>query len=288
MSDHEWQAETLHEDAFLSQYRCSKVLHREKTEHQDLVLFENPMFGTMLMLDGVVQLTTSDEFIYHEMMAHVPILAHGAAGRVMIVGGGDGGVAREVLRHDSVESLTQVEIDAGVIEFSKQYLPQVSNGAFDDPRFELVIADGAKYVAERSGRFDVIIVDSTDPIGPGAVLFTKKFYAACKGALRPGGVLVTQNGVPFVQGDELKQSCSYFRDLFADAWAYRATIPTYVGGEMTLGWASDNAALCNVSLETLQARFEAAGLTDGTRYYAPDVHKAAFALPPYIRRQVEG
>jgi len=217
----------------------------------------------------------------------VPILAHGAARRILIVGGGDGGVAREVLRHAAVERLVQVEIDAGVVEFSKQFLPDVSAGAFDDPRFELVIADGARFVAETGDRFDVIIVDSTDPIGPGAVLFSAEFYAACHQALTPGGVLVTQNGVPFNQADELRQSCRRFRQSFADAWAYRATVPTYVCGEMTLGWASDNAELRRVPVAELERRCAAAGLTDGTRYYAPDVHAGTFALPPYIRRLVE-
>lgn len=282
----EWFEETLYPDVH-TRFRASRVLHREQTDHQDLVLFENEIFGRMLMLDGITQLTLADEFVYHEMMAHVPIIGHGRAQRVLIVGGGDGGVAREVLRHTGVERVVQVEIDAGVVDFSRKYLPEVSNGAFDDPRFELVIADGARFVEETEERFDVICVDSTDPIGPGAVLFTREFYAACHRALTPGGVLVTQNGVPFTQGSELRQSCAYFRDIFADHWAYRATIPTYVLGEMALGWASDDIAIRRVGLETLEARYADAGLSGGTRYYAPEVHRASFALPPYIRELVD-
>lgn len=288
MSDDGWQVETLHDDDFQTAFRCLNILHREKTEHQDLVLFENGQFGRMLMLDGAVQLTTADEFIYHEMMSHVPILAHGAARSVLVIGGGDGGVAREVLRHGSVERVVQVEIDESVVAFSKQYLPEISNGAFDDPRFELVIADGARFVAETEDRFDVIIVDSTDPIGPGRVLFSREFYAGCKRTLTASGVLVTQNGVPFVQADELRESCAHFRSLFADAWAYRATIPTYVGGEMTLGWATNNVALRRCEPQLLRERYAAAGLQGATGYYSPEIHCAAFVLPPYIERLVVG
>ena len=286
MADQAWFAETLYPSVQIK-FLASRVLHRAGTGQQDLVLFENPLFGRMLMLDGITQLTLKDEFVYHEMLAHVPILAHGAVRKVLIVGGGDGGAAREVLRHASVERLVQVEIDAGVIEFSRTYMPEVSNGAFDDPRFDLQIADGARFVAETPERFDVIIVDSTDPVGPGAVLFTAEFYAACHHALAPGGVLVTQNGVPFTQGDELRQSCRHFRASFADAWAYRATVPTYVLGEMALGWATDKPELRRVPVDVLESRYKGAGLDGGTRYYAPDVHHGAFALPPYIRELVE-
>lgn len=286
MSEETWLTETLYPSVQI-RYQVTKVLRREGTGQQELVLFENPQLGRMLMLDGITQLTLKDEFVYHEMLTHVPILAHGAVKSVLIIGGGDGGVARETLRHSSVERLFQVEIDASVTEFSSAYLPEVSAGAFEDPRFELQIADGARFVAETPERFDLIIVDSTDPIGPGAVLFTAEFYAACHGALTPGGVLVTQNGVPFTQADELRQSCRHFRASFADAWAYRATVPTYVLGEMALGWATDNPDLRRVPLDVLETRYRQAGLEGGTRYYAPDVHIGAFALPPYIRDLVE-
>jgi len=175
--------------------------------------------------------------------------------------------------------VTMVEIDAGVVEFSKQYLPKLSQGAFDDPRLDLVIADGADFMRNTDGGFDVIIVDSTDPIGPGEVLFTDTFYGHAKRALTPDGILVTQNGVPFVQGDELTNSLRAFKALFADAWCYLATVPTYAGGPMAFGWATDSDAR-NVSLDVLQRRFATAGLAPD--YYTPEVHKAAFALPGYI------
>ncbi|APX88552.1 spermidine synthase [Brevirhabdus pacifica] len=282
MSD--WFREDLHAD-YSQGLRIDELLYDSKTEHQRLRVFQNPTFGRVLTLDGVVQTTEADNFIYHEMLTHVPILAHGAAKRVLIIGGGDGGMAREVLRHASVEHVTMVEIDAGVVEFSKQYLPTLSAGAFDDPRLELVIADGAAFVAETEARFDVIIVDSTDPVGPGEVLFTDTFYGKAKRCLTQGGILVTQNGVPFMQGDELAGTMRIFRGLFADAGCYIATIPTYAGGPMALGWGTDGAA-GEVTLETLESRFAAAGIE--TDYYTPAVHKAAFALPGYIQKIVAG
>lgn len=169
-----WSVEALH-DGYGQLLREDRVLYDSETDHQRLRVFENARMGRVLTLDGVVQTTTGDEFIYHEMLAHVPILAHGAAKRVLIIGGGDGGMAREVLRHASVEHVTMVEIDAGVVDFSKEYLPTLSAGAFDDPRLNLVIADGAAFVRECTEQFDVMIVDSTDPIGPGEVLFTDTF-----------------------------------------------------------------------------------------------------------------
>lgn len=165
----EWVSETLHA-GYQQRFEVSKVLYSEKTEFQDMVIFENPKFGRVLVLDGVIQTTEKDEFIYHEMMVHTPMLANGAAKRVLIIGGGDGGCLREALRHPGVGKVTMVEIDPTVVELSRKYLPGHSDGAFDDPRTDLVIADGLKYVAESDEKFDVIIVDSTDPIGPGEVL----------------------------------------------------------------------------------------------------------------------
>ncbi|MEM8700988.1 MAG: polyamine aminopropyltransferase [Pseudomonadota bacterium] len=276
--------ETLYPGVQVS-YGCERILYQEKTEHQDLVLFSNPVFGKILMLDGVTQVTTADEFIYHEMMSHVPIIAHGAARNVLIVGGGDCGLAEEVLKHRTVERLVQVEIDASVVEFSKEHFADFNKGVVDDPRFELVIADGMKFAAETDRTFDVIIVDSTDPHGPGAVLFSEEFYRNVHRMLTPGGVLVTQNGVPFLQRDELVTSIERFSRTFKDAAAYIAAIPTYFGGHMTLGWATDNPDLRRQAASVLEERFKAAGFA--TRYYTPDVHAAAFALPRFILDAVE-
>ncbi len=278
MSD--WSTEKLHPD-YAQSLRIGEMLYDSETEHQRLKVFQNDTFGRVLTLDDVVQTTEGDNFIYHEMMSHVPIFAHGAAKRVLIIGGGDGGMAREVLKHDSVEHVTMVEIDAGVVAFSQTYLPTLSQGAFDDPRLELVIADGAEFIRNTEGGFDVIIVDSTDPVGPGEVLFTDTFYGHAKRALAPGGILATQNGVPFMQGDELTNTMRAFKALFADWTCYLATIPTYTGGPMAFGWGTDGDAR-QVSLEELQARFDAAGIE--TDYYTPEVHLGAFALPGYVKK----
>ena len=276
----EWMQERLHRD-YAQALRVERVLYDSATDHQRLRLFENGRFGRVLTLDDVVQTTEADNFVYHEMMAHVPILAHGAARRVLIVGGGDGGLAREVLRHAGVSHVTMVEIDDSVVAFSKQYLPKLSAGAFDDPRLQVVIDDGAAFMARPGDLFDVILVDSTDPHGPGEVLFTESFYAHARNRLAEGGILVTQNGVPFLQPEELAATMRAFRSLFADWGCYLCTIPTYAGGPMALGWGTDGVARAT-PLTTLQARFAEAGLQ--TDYYTPEVHQAAFALPGYVGR----
>jgi len=275
----DWIREPLH-PAWAQSLRVDRLLYDSETAHQRIRVFENATFGRVLTLDDVVQTTEGDNHIYHEMMAHVPILAHGAAAEVLIVGGGDGGMAREVLKHP-VARVTMVEIDAGVVEFSKEYLPTLSAGAFEDPRLDLVIADGADFVAGTDRRFDVVIVDSTDPVGPGEVLFSDTFYGRAKACLAPGGIVVTQNGVPFMQGAELTNTMRAFRALFADATCYLATIPTYAGGPMAFGWGSDGSAR-EVEPATLRARFAKSGIA--TKYYTPEVHKAAFALPVYVER----
>ncbi|MDA1309843.1 MAG: polyamine aminopropyltransferase, partial [Proteobacteria bacterium] len=202
----------------------ARVLHREDSPYQTIEILEHDDFGRVLVLDGYVQACQADEFIYHEMAVHVPLLGRERRdSSVLIIGGGDGGMAREVLRHRDIAHVTMIEIDAGVVEFSKQYLPSLSAGAFDDPRLTLVIADGAAFVREATDRFDVVISDSTDPIGPGEVLFTDSFYGHVKRLLAPGGIFVTQNGVPFMQGGELAGTMRAFRSLFGDATCYLAT-----------------------------------------------------------------
>lgn len=271
--------ESLYTD-WQTQYGSIETCFDSATDFQRIVIFNNPHVGRIMMLDGVTQTTEADEFIYHEMISHVPILAHGNVSEVLIIGGGDGGVLREVLRHRIVQRCTMVEIDPGVVALSKQFLPKHSAGAFDDPRTNLVFGDGAAFVKDSSDTYDVIIVDSTDPIGPGEVLFQDTFYASARKRLNPGGILVTQNGVPFMQPDELKNTIAHLKHLFADASCYLATVPTYVGGPMALGWASDETSHRTVPLAKLELRFMQAGFK--TRYYTPAVHQAAFALPVYI------
>ncbi len=279
-----WFEETLYaewrDQGYAQRFRITDLVYQEKSEHQDLVIFDTPMFGRVLALDGIIQTTENDEFIYHEMMAQVPLFGHGAAKRVLIIGGGDGGVLREVLRHKDVELACMVEIDRSVVDLCREYMPSLSAGAFDDPRCDLVIADGCKYVADTDDRFDVIIIDSTDPLGPGGALFTEQFYADCRRCMTEGGVLVTQNGVPFTQPEEVTNSAKRLGTVFKDVSFYATVVPTYIGGTMMLGWASDNADLKSVRAEELRRRVEASGIK--TRYYSADMHKAAFSLPPYV------
>jgi spermidine synthase len=287
MAEQRWISETLFDpEGFRMSYAVEKVLHETQTEHQHLVLFEHRFFGKMLMLDGATQVTAKDEFIYHEMMAHVPILAHGKARDILIVGGGDCGIARQVLKHKSVRKLTQVEIDASVIEFSREHFPEFTKPVFADKRFESVIGDGMKYVADTDWRYDIIIVDSTDPQGPGAVLFTAEFYRRCKRCLRKGGILVTQNGVPILQPNELTATIRRCRRLFKDAACYVAAIPTYVGGHMAMGFVSDDRKARQSSEKVIAARYQKAGRFP-TRYWTPAVHKAAFALPRFVAELVD-
>lgn len=274
-----WFTEHLHQHCGQT-LKIDEILYEGRTPFQDAMIFRNGTFGKVLVLDGVVQTTEGDEFIYHEMFSHVPIVAHGAVRNVLIIGGGDGGLLEEVLKHP-VESVTEVELDPGVVEIARTHLRSICGDAYEDPRTDLVVGDGAKYVAETEKRFDVVMVDSTDPVGPGAVLFSREFYANCKRCLTPGGVLVTQNGVPFVQPGELTDSVGHFRALFADGSAYVISVPTYAEGFMALGWATDDAGLRRLDMDTIAARWAKAGIR--TRYYNPETHAAAFALPTYIR-----
>ncbi len=270
-----------HDQGYTQRLQVQRIIHQGRTRFQDLTIFENPSFGRVLVLDGIVQTTEGDEFIYHEMMAHVPLLAHGRVHEVLIIGGGDGGVLREVLRHP-IERATMVELDREVIDLCRVHMPALSGGAFDDSRTDLMISDGVRFVAETDRRFDAIIVDSTDPIGPGAVLFQQSFYEDCRARLAPGGVVVTQNGVPIFQAQEVTDTWRRLGRVFTDRWFYTTPVPTYVGGLMTLAWASDDPGLRQVSADVLARRQRDIGLE--TRYYTPHVHVGAFALPPYITR----
>lgn len=277
--------ETLY-DSLSQCFRIDKLYFEHKTEHQHLMIFHSAFLGRVMTLDGVVQTTEKDEFIYHEMMAHVPLLAHGGARDVLIIGGGDGGMLREVCKHPGVERIVMVEIDAEVVEMAETYLPNHSAGAFEDPRLELVISDGMDFVRKSEKEcFDVIISDSTDPIGPGEVLFSDDFYGQCHRILKSGGVMATQNGVPFFQIDEVKTTRERMGRHFVDQTFYSAAVPTYYGGIMTFAWGSDDKSVRQVDIKTLRQRQEAVGLA--TRYYTPEIHVASFALPKYVLDAVQ-
>lgn len=268
-------------DGYDQRFSIDELIYESRTDHQHLIIFKNRTFGRVLALDGVIQTTEADEFIYHEMMAHVPIIAHGRVEQALIIGGGDGGLLREVLRHRGIRKVVHVEIDRSVIDLCRRYLPNHSQGAFDDHRATIVIDDGMHFLQHTDQRFDVILTDSTDPEGPAEILFSEAYYAACRACLNPGGVLVTQNGVVFFQPEELRASAAHFKRLFNDWYFYTAAIPSYVGGSMAFGWASDDNQLRRLPLSALRQRFTECGIT--TRYYTPEAHAGAFALPQHIR-----
>lgn len=280
-----WVEETFHPHWRVA-LKADKVLYEVASEHQQLVIFKNKTWGTVLMLDGVCQLTTSDEFVYHEMMAHVPLMALEKPKRVLVVGGGDGGVLREVLKHPSVEKATLCEIDRTVIDTALKYYPEIPGKTFDNPRADIVIADGLKYVAETDERFDAIIVDSSEPIGPSAVLHTREFFADCKRALNAGGILVTQNGLPFLFPDHLAGTTRVFASLFKRVAPYMCTQPCYFGGPFALNLACDDKSLLQIELKDLAKRQKKRGI-DGLKYWTPAGHVAAFALPAYAQNVVE-
>lgn len=277
MSGRRQVSETLHEDVSLT-FEVEEILHEETTGHHRLELVRNARFGTVLLLDGAVQVTSADEFMYHEMLAHVPLAAHSAPSEVLIIGGGDCGLAEEVLKHERVRALTQVEIDASVLDFARRHFSAFNAPVFDDPRFRVEIADGAAFAAETDRRFDVVLIDSTDPMGAGAALFTETFYRDLRRCLRPGGIAVTQGGAPFMQEDEFMTAMRALSSAFAETACYLVAVPTYFGGHLALGWASDDAGALDVPVATLEAR--TAGIE--TRYYTPRHHHAAFVLPRYI------
>lgn len=277
MSERPWLTETAFANMRLS-FEITRALRQDHSPQQRIDLIENPLFGKVLMLDGATQVTSADEFIYHEMMAHVPILAHGAARDVLIVGGGDCGLAEEVLKHSTITRVVQVEIDAQVVDFAREHFAEFNAPAFADPRLHIEIADGAEFTAATDQRFDVILIDSTDPIGPGTVLFTKAFYTSLRRCLRPGGIVVTQSGVPFVQRDEFIDAMRNLAQVFQVADCYVLATPSYAGGHMALGWGSVDRDPREPDVDVLTQRSSALA----TRYYTPEVHRAAFALPRYI------
>jgi spermidine synthase len=281
-----WINETLYPD-WGQRFLVTRELARVKSDFQDIAVFESTSHGRVMVLDGVIQITEADEFVYQEMLTHVPLLAHGAAENVLIIGAGDGGVLRRVLQHDTVKRAVMVEIDGDVIRLAKEFLPRIAGDAWSDRRADVIVGDGIDYVQRAAdGSFDVIIVDSTDPIGVGEVLFTDAFYHNCARILTSRGVIVNQCGVPFMQADELRETSARRGKFFPHVTAYVAAVPTYVGGLMTLGWAAKDASLAAMSTETIRSRAERSGILGTTQYWTPEIHTGAFNLPPYIARHL--
>ena len=273
----EWYEEAYHPH-WRQRFEVARYVYRGRTDFQEALIFESPLCGRVLVLDGVVQTTERDEFIYHEMVTHVALMAHGAARDVLIIGGGDGGALEEVLKHRSVARATMVELDPGVVELARKYLPGVSRGAFDDPRADLVFGDGVKFVAATERRFDVILVDSTDPCGPGEVLFSQAFYADCRTRLRPGGIIVAQGGNPFMERERMRACLARLGSVFLDTSFILSSVPSYLGGPFVFAWGSDDPAKRRLSPAQLAVR----PLPEGLRCYTPEVHAAAFVHPPWL------
>ena len=229
MATDSWINESLYAE-WGQRFLVKRELARVQSDFQDIVIFESYTHGRVMVLDGVIQITEGDEFSYQEMITHVPLLAHGDAKRVLIIGAGDGGVLKRVLQHPGVQEAVMVEIDGEVIRLCKEHMPNIAGDAWTNPRANVIVGDGIDYVRKApTASFDAIIVDSTDPIGVGEVLFTDEFYENCARILGEHGVIVNQCGVPAMQADELRETSLRRGKFFPDIYAYVAAVPTYVG-----------------------------------------------------------
>jgi spermidine synthase len=255
--------------------KALQTLHREMTPFQEIVVLDTEQFGRMLVLDGAIQTTIADEFVYHEMLAHVPICSHRNPKDVLIIGGGDGGCAREVLRHRQIESVTQVEIDQRVVEVSKQFLPELAC-SFDNPRMSVRFEDGIAFVKDKEACYDVILVDAPDPVGMAAGLFSREFYESLYRALRPDGIFAAQTESPFFNKDLIGRVYGGVSSIFPFAGLYLANVPTYPSGLWSFTTGSKK-------YDPAQGAAETAGSMAGLRYYTPELHRASFILPQFVQ-----
>ena len=253
--------------------KIKQTLHTEQTEFQKLDMVETEEFGNMLILDGMVMTTKKDEFVYHEMVAHVPLFTHPNPENVLVVGGGDGGVIREVLKHPSVKKATLVEIDGKVIEYSKKFLPEIA-GELENPRVEVIVGDGFMHIAKAENVYDVIMVDSTEPVGPAVNLFTKGFYAGIAKALKEDGIFVAQTDNPWFKADLIRDVQRDVKEIFPIVKLYIANVPTYPSGLWTFTIGSKKYD----PLAVEESRFH----DIETKYYTKELHKAAFVLPRFV------
>lgn len=253
--------------------KIKQTLATVKTDFQELQMIETEEWGNMLVLDDMVMTTERDEFVYHEMVAHVPLFTHPNPKHVLVVGGGDGGVIREVLKHPSVEKAVLVEIDGQVIEYSKKFLPSIA-GTLDDPRVEVKVDDGFLYIANSKREFDVIMVDSTEPVGPAVNLFSEGFYSGIKDALKDDGIFVAQTDNPWFKADLIHQVYHDVKKIFPVTKLYTANIPTYPSGL----WTFTMGSKIHDPLKVKPERFHEIE----TKYYTPELHTASFALPRFV------
>jgi len=262
--------------------RIDRQLYSGQSEFQRIDVFESLEFGRFLVLDGYVMLTEKDEFIYHEMIVHVPMAVHPDAKRILVIGGGDGGTVRELTRYNAIEHIDLVEIDEKVVEVSKKYLPCVAC-AFDDGRLKIHYKDGLEFVRQRENEYDLIIVDSTDPVGVGEDLFTKEFYGNCFKALKDDGIMVNQHESPFYHADAVAMKRTHKRifAFFPISLVYQAHIPTYPSGHWLFGFASKKY---HPVKDFDPAKWESLGFN--TKYYNTKLHKGSFALPNYVKEML--
>ncbi len=263
--------------------KVEKLLYSGQSEYQRIDIFESKEFGRFLTLDGFMMLTEKDEFIYHEMITHVPMMVHPNPEKVLIIGAGDGGAVRELVKYESVKQIDLVEIDEMVVDVCKKYLPQTAC-ALDDPRLQIHHEDGLKYIRSCEDQYDLIIVDSTDPFGPGEGLFTREFYGSCYKALHEDGIMVNQHESPFYKEDVAAMQRAHKRivESFPISYVYQAHIPTYPSGHWLFGFASKKYH----PLYDLDAkRWDALGLK--TWYYTTHLHRGAFMLPKYVEDLLE-
>ncbi|MDQ0818754.1 spermidine synthase [Bacillus pumilus] len=253
--------------------KVNKTLHTEQTDFQHLEMVETEEFGNMLFLDGMVMTSEKDEFVYHEMVAHVPLFTHPNPENVLVVGGGDGGVIREILKHPSVKKATLVDIDGKVIEYSKKFLPSIA-GKLDDSRVDVKVGDGFMHIAEADNEYDVIMVDSTEPVGPAVNLFSKGFYAGISKALKEDGIFVAQTDNPWFTPELITNVQRDVKEIFPITKLYTANIPTYPSGLWTFTIGSKKYD----PLAVEDSRF----FDIETKYYTKELHKAAFVLPKFV------
>ena len=258
--------------------RVDRQLYSGRSEFQRIDIFDSPEFGRFLTLDGYMMLTEKDEFIYHEMITHVPMAVHPCVKKVLVIGAGDGGVIRELTRYPEIEQIDLVEIDQLVVEACKKYLPQTAC-RFDDPRVHIYYEDGLKFIRRFENEYDLIIVDSTDPFGPGEGLFTREFYGSCYKALKEDGIMVNQHESPFY--DEDATACQRAHERIVESFpisrVFQAHIPTYPSGHWLFGFASKKY---HPLKDLAEARWNLRGL--GCKYYTTTLHKGAFYLPAYV------
>jgi spermidine synthase len=263
--------------------KVKEHLYTGKSPYQQIDIFDSEEMGKFLIIDGIVMLTSKDEFIYHDMIVHVPMATNPSIKKALVIGGGDGGTVRELTRYHSIEKIDMVEIDELVVKAAKEYLP-LTAGKLDDPRVTLYFQDGAEFICNTIENYDLIIVDSTDPIGPGEGLFTNEFYQDCYRALTKEGILVNQCESPFYEKNakEMRRANAKIKQLFPIAEVYQYNMPTYPSGHWLFGFASKKYHPLNDFRPEIWQSFALK-----TKYYNPDVHRGSFMLPTYVREQID-